>query len=104
MSSYDEKRAVADVDSDRLSNENDVAQIEDDIVNNINNGEISEIVVVAEGEERTTWFVWMLVLCSSISGLLFGAYLCLHFEVFAHSYLFRLRYRGHFRRTSVYWI
>lgn len=72
MSSYDEKRAVADVDSDRLSNENDVARIEDDIVNNINNGEISEIVVVAEGEERTTWFVWMLVLCSSISGLLFG--------------------------------
>ncbi|ETW77531.1 MFS sugar transporter [Heterobasidion irregulare TC 32-1] len=72
MSSYDEKRAVADVDSDRLSNENDVARIEDDIVNNINNGEISDIVVVAEGEERTTWFVWMLVLCSSISGLLFG--------------------------------
>ena len=104
MSSYDEKRAVADVDSDRLSNENDVARIEDDIVNNINNGEISDIVVVAEGEERTTWFVWMLVLCSSISGLLFGAYSRLHFEAFAHSYLSRLRYRRHFRRTSVDWI
>ncbi|OBZ76166.1 Myo-inositol transporter 1 [Grifola frondosa] len=35
-------------------------------------GEISEITVVAEGEERTTWFVWLLVLCTCISGLLFG--------------------------------
>jgi len=35
-------------------------------------GEISELVVVAEGEERTTWFVWLLAFCSSISGLLFG--------------------------------
>ena len=35
-------------------------------------GEISELMVVAEGEERTTLFVWILVLCCSISGLLFG--------------------------------
>ncbi|KAH9854546.1 general substrate transporter [Lenzites betulinus] len=35
-------------------------------------GEISEALVVAEGEERTTWFVWLLVACASISGLLFG--------------------------------
>ncbi|TBU44093.1 general substrate transporter [Dichomitus squalens] len=35
-------------------------------------GEISEAMVVAEGEERTTWFVWLLVACASISGLLFG--------------------------------
>jgi SP family myo-inositol transporter-like MFS transporter 13 len=35
-------------------------------------GELSEIAVVAEGEERTTIFVWLLVLVSSISGLLFG--------------------------------
>lgn len=34
--------------------------------------EISELAVVAEGEERTTLFVWLLVLASSISGLLFG--------------------------------
>lgn len=34
--------------------------------------EISELVVEAEGEERTTWFVWLLVCCCSISGLLFG--------------------------------
>ena len=33
---------------------------------------ISEMVVVAEGEERTTIFVWLLVCISSISGLLFG--------------------------------
>ncbi|KAG6336180.1 hypothetical protein ID866_2918 [Astraeus odoratus] len=35
-------------------------------------GEISEYAVVAEGEERTTWFVWLLVCCCTISGLLFG--------------------------------
>lgn len=35
-------------------------------------GEINELAVVAEGEERTTWFVWILVSCSTISGLLFG--------------------------------
>ena len=44
----------------------------EDIADNLAAGEISELVVVAEGEERTTWFVWLLVLCSSISGLLFG--------------------------------
>ncbi|KAF8879825.1 general substrate transporter [Infundibulicybe gibba] len=38
----------------------------------INTGEINEMAVVAEGEERTTWFVWILVSCSTISGLLFG--------------------------------
>ena len=46
----------------------------EDIADNLAAGEISELVVVAEGEERTTWFVWLLVFCSSISGLLFGAY------------------------------
>jgi hypothetical protein len=35
-------------------------------------GEISELAVVAEGEERTTWFIWLLVCCCTISGLLFG--------------------------------
>lgn len=34
--------------------------------------EINELSVVAEGEERTTWFIWALVICSTISGLLFG--------------------------------
>jgi len=33
---------------------------------------IHELSVVAEGEERVTWFVWALVACSTISGLLFG--------------------------------
>jgi len=33
---------------------------------------INELAVVAEGEERVTWFVWALVACSTISGLLFG--------------------------------
>ncbi|KDQ17790.1 hypothetical protein BOTBODRAFT_29944 [Botryobasidium botryosum FD-172 SS1] len=44
----------------------------DYISRDIATGEISEVAIVAEGEERTTWFVWALVLCSSISGLLFG--------------------------------
>ncbi|CUA76594.1 Myo-inositol transporter 2 [Saccharomyces cerevisiae S288c] [Rhizoctonia solani] len=36
-------------------------------------GEISEAAVRAEGEEKVTFFVWLLVFASSISGLLFGA-------------------------------
>ncbi|EUC65437.1 sugar porter (SP) family MFS transporter [Rhizoctonia solani AG-3 Rhs1AP] len=35
-------------------------------------GEISEAAVRAEGEEKVTFFVWILVIASSISGLLFG--------------------------------
>ena len=34
--------------------------------------ELAELTVVAEGEERPTFFVWLLVLCCGISGLLFG--------------------------------
>ena len=43
-----------------------------DVIRDIDSGEINELAVVAEGEERTTWFVWILVFCSTISGLLFG--------------------------------
>ncbi|KAF5367764.1 hypothetical protein D9758_009840 [Tetrapyrgos nigripes] len=43
-----------------------------EILHDMDSGEINELAVVAEGEERTTWFVWLLVACSSISGLLFG--------------------------------
>jgi SP family myo-inositol transporter-like MFS transporter 13 len=46
------------------------------VANTLASGEISELAIVAEGEERTTWFVWLLVLCSSISGLLFGSSWC----------------------------
>ncbi|KAG9310116.1 general substrate transporter [Chiua virens] len=35
-------------------------------------GEMSEYAVTIEGEEQTTWFVWLLVSCCTISGLLFG--------------------------------
>jgi SP family myo-inositol transporter-like MFS transporter 13 len=45
-----------------------------DVLRDIDLGEINELAVVAEGEERTTWFVWILVICSTISGLLFGAW------------------------------
>jgi len=34
--------------------------------------DIHKLSVVAEGEERTTWFAWALVASSTISGLLFG--------------------------------
>ncbi|KAF4612944.1 hypothetical protein D9613_010830 [Agrocybe pediades] len=43
-----------------------------DVIRDIDSGEINELAVIAEGEERTTWFVWILVMCSTISGLLFG--------------------------------
>ncbi|KAM5532982.1 hypothetical protein V8D89_013324 [Ganoderma adspersum] len=42
------------------------------LVENIENVPPHEEVVIAEGEERTTMFVWLLVFCTSISGLLFG--------------------------------
>ena len=38
------------------------------------NGEIDEFSVIAEGEQRTSWFIWLLVSCCSISGLLFGMF------------------------------
>ncbi|KAG7445357.1 general substrate transporter [Guyanagaster necrorhizus] len=43
-----------------------------EVANDLDSGEINELAVVAEGEEKTTWFVWTLVLCTTISGLLFG--------------------------------
>ncbi|KAL0945877.1 hypothetical protein HGRIS_012160 [Hohenbuehelia grisea] len=43
-----------------------------DVISDIDDNEINELAVVAEGEERTSWFVWILVACSTISGLLFG--------------------------------
>ncbi len=46
------------------------------IIGDLDNGEINEMAVVAEGEERTTWFVWILVASSAISGLLFGMQYC----------------------------
>jgi len=52
-----------------------------DVMRDIDTGEINELVVVAEGEERTTWFVWILVLCSTISGLLFGAFLSIYLKL-----------------------
>ena len=48
---------------------------------------IDELAVVAEGEERTTWFVWILVACSTISGLLFGTsvtHIAIHFTIKLH--------------------
>ncbi|KAK0447256.1 general substrate transporter [Armillaria borealis] len=43
-----------------------------EVANDLDSGEINELAVVAEGEEKTTWFVWTLVLCATVSGLLFG--------------------------------
>lgn len=56
-----------------MSMKSDRIKVEEDLsINKRLNGELSELTVIAEGEERTTWFVWILVLCCSISGLLFG--------------------------------
>lgn len=33
----------------------------------------SDSAVIADGEDRVNFFIWLLVACSSISGLLFGA-------------------------------
>jgi MFS transporter, SP family, solute carrier family 2 (myo-inositol transporter), member 13 len=35
-------------------------------------GEVSELKGLGEGEEKTTWFIWLLISCCAISGLLFG--------------------------------
>jgi SP family myo-inositol transporter-like MFS transporter 13 len=66
MTSLDEKR--------NLKGPGGSEEIEHILRNTIVSGEISEFVVVAEGEERTTWFIWLLVCCCTISGLLFGRY------------------------------
>ncbi|KAI6096148.1 general substrate transporter [Pisolithus sp. B1] len=47
-------------------------EIDDDVARCAAAGEISEYAAVVEGEESTTWFVWLLVCCCTISGLLFG--------------------------------
>ncbi|TFY62941.1 hypothetical protein EVJ58_g3541 [Rhodofomes roseus] len=49
-----------------------IDSVTEDVAKTLAAGEVSELVVVAEGEERTTLFVWLLVFCTSISGLLFG--------------------------------
>ncbi|KAH7929017.1 general substrate transporter [Leucogyrophana mollusca] len=69
MTSLDEKRSPDLPGSSKETNDRDEYY---DITRSVAAGEISEFAVVAEGEERTTWFVWLLVCCSSISGLLFG--------------------------------
>ncbi len=61
----------------------------ENVENVISHGEISEAMVVAEGEERTTMFVWLLVLCASISGLLFGTCLVGHVTRQPHELLVR---------------
>ncbi|KAF7973081.1 hypothetical protein HWV62_16278 [Athelia sp. TMB] len=71
MTSHDEKQLRVGGHDTKF----DLSQTDevDDIIRNTTvAGEISEYAVVAEGEERTTWFIWVLIACSSISGLLFG--------------------------------
>ena len=38
----------------------------------LSGGDLSELIVVAEGEDRATVFIFVLVFCCGISGLLFG--------------------------------
>ncbi|KAG5651467.1 hypothetical protein H0H81_008552 [Sphagnurus paluster] len=67
MMTINEKTGT-ELGKDARDSDNELAEVTRDI----DGGEINELAVVAEGEERTTWFVWILVLCSTISGLLFG--------------------------------
>ncbi|KAG2112812.1 general substrate transporter [Suillus cothurnatus] len=61
QSFFDEKRQVKDHTQDELyeTRGNDA-------------GDVSQYAIVAEVEKHTTWFVWLLVACCTISGLLFG--------------------------------
>lgn len=71
MTYNDKSEGFKDLKSQDEGVINDVSSL-DHILRDIDSGEINELAVVAEGEERTTWFVWILVMCSTISGLLFG--------------------------------
>lgn len=61
QSSFDEKRQAKDHTQDELYEVRGNAA-----------GDVSQYAVVAEVEKHTTWFVWLLVACCTISGLLFG--------------------------------
>ncbi|KAG1840883.1 general substrate transporter [Suillus tomentosus] len=61
QSSFDEKRQTKDKTQDELYEVRANAA-----------GDISQYAAVAEVEKHTTWFVWLLVACCTISGLLFG--------------------------------
>ncbi|TEB32804.1 hypothetical protein FA13DRAFT_1731329 [Coprinellus micaceus] len=65
----DEKRhhAIGNAPSDTHD-----GKLEDVKISDVGVGDVNEEEIVAEGEERTSWFIWLLVLCSAISGLLFG--------------------------------
>lgn len=71
MAPYDKPQAAQDMKSQTEGSMIEVSSL-DNILRDIDSGEINELAVVAEGEEKTTWFVWILVMCSTISGLLFG--------------------------------
>lgn len=71
MTPDDKLQAAQDMKSQTEGSMIEVSSL-DNILRDIDSGEINELAVVAEGEEKTTWFVWILVMCSTISGLLFG--------------------------------
>ncbi|KAG1719873.1 general substrate transporter [Suillus lakei] len=60
--SFDEKRQTKDNTQDEMY----------EIIRRNAAGDASQYAAVAEIEEHTTWFVWLLVACCTISGLLFG--------------------------------
>lgn len=69
QSSFDEKRQTKDKTQDELYEVRGNAA-----------ADISQYAAVAEVEKNTTWFVWLLVACCTISGLLFGMGRVLHFH------------------------
>ena len=75
----------------------------------------SDSAAAADGEDRTNFFVWLLVACSSISGLLFGAF-SIQFSVLSISSAItytvinvritvnRLRHWRYLRHTRYHWL
>ena len=104
MTSHDEKQ-LGDHDTKVDLSQSD--EVEDIIRNTTVAGEISEYAVVAEGEERTTWFIWVLIACSSISGLLFGVFLVAPFHLVRRLRLgnwARIRHWCDFWCSRLYWL
>lgn len=70
-SSIDDAAPAKHVTS-RLSNQSSSTHIRDNKLSSSSSVDVDETVVRAEGEERTTSFVWFLVTAAATGGLLFG--------------------------------
>lgn len=73
----------------------------------ITSKELTEQAIVAEGEDKITLFVWLLVISTSISGGLFGELLELFMsirEIDEETWFDRIRYWRHFWGSRYNWL